>query len=69
VRRYLFGYHGERIAEFVEVESDESSDRSSLPPMALAKRRARPPCWLNRLSRSVAFIATLMDSKGFESMR
>ena len=32
-------YHGEQIAEFVEVESGESSDRSSLPPMALAKRR------------------------------
>jgi DNA invertase Pin-like site-specific DNA recombinase len=71
VRRYLFGYHGEQIAEFVEVESDESSDRSSLPPMALAKRRKATllVAKLDRLSRSVAFIATLMDSKGFESMR
>jgi len=71
VRRYLFGYHGEQIAEFVEVESDESSDRSSLPPMALAKRRKATllVAKLDRLNRSVAFIATLMDSKGFESMR
>ena len=70
VRRYLVSHHGEQIAEFVEVESGKGSDRSSLPPMALAKRRKATllVAKLDRLNLSVAFIATLMD-KGFESMR
>jgi len=60
VRRYLLSHHGEQIAEFVEVESGKRSDRPQLAAaMALAKK-------LDRLSRSVAFIATLMDSKGFD---
>jgi hypothetical protein len=52
VRRYLISHHGEQIAEFVEVESGKRNNRPQLvAAMALAKRR-----------RSVAFIATLMDS-------
>ena len=69
VRRYLLSHHGEQIAEFVEVESGKRSDRPQLAAaMALAKKRKATllVAKLDRLSRSVAFIATLMDSKGFE---
>ena len=61
-------HHGEQIAEFVEVETGKRSDRPQLAAMALAKRcRATLlVSRLDRLSRSVAFIATLMDSKGFD---
>ena len=69
VRRYLLSHHGEQIAEFVEVESGKRSDRPQLAAaMALAKKRKATllVAKLDRLSRSVAFIATLMDSKGFD---
>jgi DNA invertase Pin-like site-specific DNA recombinase len=69
VRRYLLSNHGEQIAEFVEVESGKRSDRPQLAAaMALAKKRKATllVAKLDRLSRSVAFIATLMDSKGFD---
>jgi len=69
VRRYLLSHHGEQIAEFVEVESGKRSDRPQLATaMALAKKRKATllVAKLDRLSRSVAFIATLMDSKGFD---
>src|SRR5215470_15815991 len=69
VRRYLLSHHGEQIAEFVEVESGKRSDRPQLAAaMALAKKRkaALLVAKLDRLSRSVAFIATLIDSKGFD---
>jgi DNA invertase Pin-like site-specific DNA recombinase len=69
MRRYLFGHHGEQIAEFVEVETAKRSDRPQLAAtMALAKKRKATllVAKLDRLSRSVAFIATLMDSKGFD---
>jgi hypothetical protein len=69
VRRYLFGHHGEQIAEFVEVESGKRSERPQLAAaMALANRRkaASLLAKLDRLSRSVAFIAAPMDSKGFD---
>jgi hypothetical protein len=68
VRRYLVSQHGEQISEFVEVvESGKRSDRRQLAAeMALAKRRKATllVAKLDRLSRSVAFIATLMDSRG-----
>src|SRR5262245_4280754 len=69
VRRYLLSHHGEQIVEFVEVESGKRSDRPQLAAaMALAKKRKATllVAKLDRLSRSVAFIATLMDSKGFD---
>ena len=69
VRRDLLSHHGEQIAEFVEVESGKRSDRPQLAAaMALAKKRKATllVAKLDRLSRSVAFIATLMDSKGFD---
>jgi len=69
VRRYLLSHHGEQIAEFVEVESGKRSGRPQLTTaMALAKKRKATllVAKLDRLSRSVAFIATLMDSKGFD---
>ena len=55
MRRYLFGHHGEQIAEFVEVESGKHSDRSQLAvAMALAKRHRATllVAKLDRLSRS-----------------
>jgi DNA invertase Pin-like site-specific DNA recombinase len=66
----LTGYHvGEQIAEFVEVDSGQRSDRPQLAAaMAPARRRKATllVAKLDRLSRGVAFIATLMDSKGFD---
>jgi DNA invertase Pin-like site-specific DNA recombinase len=70
VRRYLLSHHGEQIAEFVEVESGKRSDRPQLAAaMALAKRRKATMlvAKLDRLSRSVAFISAVMDSRGFKS--
>jgi hypothetical protein len=69
MRRYLLSHHGEQIAEFVEIESGKRSDRPQLQAaMALAKKRKASllVAKLDRLSRSVAFIAMLMDSKGFD---
>src|SRR5262245_20387959 len=69
VRRYLLSHHGEQIAEFVEVESGKRSDRPQMAAaVVLAKKRKATllVAKLDRLSRSVAFIATLMDSKGFD---
>jgi DNA invertase Pin-like site-specific DNA recombinase len=63
-------HHGEQIAEFVEVESGKRSDRPHLAAaMALAKRRKATllVAKLDRLSRSVAFIAALMDRQGLRS--
>ena len=62
-------HHGEQIAEFIEVESGKRNDRPQLAAaMALAKKRkaALLVAKLDRLSRSVSFIATLMDSHGFD---
>ena len=56
-------------AEFVEAESGKRSDRPELAAaMALAKKRKVTllVAKLDRLSRSVAFISALMDSRGFE---
>jgi DNA invertase Pin-like site-specific DNA recombinase len=57
----------EQIAHFVEVESGKRSDRRQ-PAAAIAKKRKVTllVAELDRLSRSVAFIATLMDSRGFD---
>jgi DNA invertase Pin-like site-specific DNA recombinase len=55
--------------KFVEVESGKRSDRTQLAAaMALAKKRAATllVARLDRLSRSVAFISALMDSRGFD---
>jgi DNA invertase Pin-like site-specific DNA recombinase len=59
--------HGEQVAEFVEVENGKRSDRPQLAA-AMAKRRKATLLLakLDRLSRSVAFIAALMDSRGFD---
>ena len=65
VRCYLVSHHGEQIAEFVEVESGKRSDRPQLAAaMALAKKRKATllVAKLDRLSRSVAFIATAGSS-------
>jgi hypothetical protein len=53
VRRYLFGYHGEQIAEFVEVEGGERSDRPQLA--AAMPRGARVPClWRSSIGSPAA---------------
>jgi len=55
VRRYLFGRHGEQIAEFVKVETAKRSDR---PQPAAATRLAKKRkvtllvAKLDRLSRT-----------------
>jgi DNA invertase Pin-like site-specific DNA recombinase len=61
------GHHGEQIAHFVEVDSGKRGDRRQ-PAAAMAKKRKVTllVAKLDRLSRSVAFIATLMDSRGFD---
>jgi DNA invertase Pin-like site-specific DNA recombinase len=65
VTDYLNGGAWELVGEFVEVESGKKSDR---PEMARAieacrKYRARLViAKLDRLSRNLAFVATLMDS-------
>jgi DNA invertase Pin-like site-specific DNA recombinase len=65
VTDYLNGGSWELIGEFTEIESGKHSDRTELVK-ALAKcrkRRARLViAKLDRLSRNLAFIATLMES-------
>ncbi len=66
VAEYLNGGEWELLGEFVEIESGKRGDRPKLAE-ALAtckKHRARLViAKLDRLSRNVAFIATLMDGK------
>jgi len=65
VEDYLNGGHWELIAEFVEVETGKRDDR---PKLLEALHRAKITgatlviAKLNRLSRNLAFIATLQDS-------
>jgi DNA invertase Pin-like site-specific DNA recombinase len=66
VADFLNGGQWELLSEFVEIESGKRGDRPQLAA-ALAtckKQRARLViAKLDRLSRNVAFIATLMDGK------
>jgi DNA invertase Pin-like site-specific DNA recombinase len=66
VADYLNGGNWQLLDEYVEIESGKKSDRPKLiEALAAAKRqRARLViAKLDRLSRNVAFIATLMDGK------
>jgi DNA invertase Pin-like site-specific DNA recombinase len=66
VSDYLNGGSWQLLEEFVEVESGKRSDRPQLAAALAAckKHRARLViAKLDRLSRNVAFIATLMDGK------
>jgi hypothetical protein len=69
VRRYLVSHHGEQIAVFVEWKAANAATDRSMPPLWRWPRGARPTLLvakLDRLSRSVAFISALMDSRGFD---
>jgi DNA invertase Pin-like site-specific DNA recombinase len=62
---YLNGGAWDLIAEFTEVESGKSADRPELAKALEACRRQKATlviAKLDRLSRNLAFIATLMDS-------
>jgi DNA invertase Pin-like site-specific DNA recombinase len=66
VADYLNGGAWDLLGEFVEVESGKRGDRPKLAEALAAckKHRARLViAKLDRLSRNVAFIATLMDGK------
>src|ERR1700756_1718867 len=63
VRDYLSG--GQIIAEFVEIETGKRNDRPELGRALAACRRHKAKlviAKLDRLSRNLAFIATLMDA-------
>lgn len=65
VTDYLNGGQWELVAEFTEVESGKRNDRPALTKAIEACRRHRAKlviAKLDRLSRNLAFIATLMDS-------
>jgi len=65
VRDYLNGGAWELVGEFIEVESGKRGDRPELARAleACRKQRARLViAKLDRLSRNLAFVATLMDS-------
>ena len=66
VADYLNGGSWELLDEYVEVESGKRSDRPKLAEALAACKRQRARlviAKLDRLSRNVAFIATLMDGK------
>ena len=66
VTDYLNGGSWELLGEHVEVESGKRSDRPKLAEALAACKRHRAKlviAKLDRLSRNVAFIATLMDGK------
>jgi DNA invertase Pin-like site-specific DNA recombinase len=66
VQRYLGAIGGTLIGEFTEVETGKRNDRPELnKALALCRRRRGSRlviAKLDRLSRNVAFIATMMDS-------
>jgi DNA invertase Pin-like site-specific DNA recombinase len=65
VTDYLNGGAWELVGEFVEVESGKKSDRPELARAIEACRKYRARlviAKLDRLSRNLAFVATLMDS-------
>jgi DNA invertase Pin-like site-specific DNA recombinase len=66
INDYLNGGSWELLGEFVEVESGKRNDRPKLAEALAACKRQRARliiAKLDRLSRNVAFIATLMDGK------
>jgi DNA invertase Pin-like site-specific DNA recombinase len=66
VADYLNGGSWELLGEYIEVESGKRSDRPKLAEALAACKRQRAKlviAKLDRLSRNVAFIATLMDGK------
>jgi DNA invertase Pin-like site-specific DNA recombinase len=66
VQRYLASVGGNLIGEFTEVETGKRNDRPELQKALAACRRRRGArlviAKLDRLSRNMAFIATMMDS-------
>jgi DNA invertase Pin-like site-specific DNA recombinase len=65
VHDYLDGGRWELVGEFTEVESGKRSDRPELEKALAACKKHRAKlviAKLDRLSRNLAFIATLMDS-------
>ena len=66
VASFLAQHGGELVGEYVEVESGKRSDRPELAKALQAARKARAGLLvakLDRLSRNVAFIASVMDAK------
>lgn len=66
VRRYCNQAQGELLGEFVEVESGKRNNRPVLADalaVCRAKRASLVIAKLDRLGRSVSFIAGLMDAK------
>jgi DNA invertase Pin-like site-specific DNA recombinase len=66
IGEYLNGGSWELLGEYVEVESGKRSDRPKLAEALAGCKRHRAKliiAKLDRLSRNVAFIATLMDGK------
>jgi DNA invertase Pin-like site-specific DNA recombinase len=66
VQRYLAATGGQLIGEHTEIETGKRNDRPELGKALAACRRRRGArlviAKLDRLSRNVAFIATMMDS-------
>lgn len=66
VQRFLASVGGNLIGEFTEVETGKRNDRPKLQEALATCRRRRGArmviAKLDRLSRNVAFIATMMDS-------
>src|SRR5215510_6853364 len=66
VEDYLNGGNWQLVGEYVEVESGKRNDRPQLAAALAACRKHKAKliiAKLDRLSRNVAFIAALMDSK------
>src|SRR6516164_108584 len=66
VQRYLRSFGGGLIGEYTEIETGKRNDRPELRAALAACRRRRARlviAKLDRLSRNVAFIAALMDSR------
>jgi len=64
VGQFLAGHNAEAVSEFVEIESGGRDDRPKLKDALAACRQHRATLLiakLDRLARSVAFIANLMD--------
>src|SRR5215471_16240964 len=60
---HLLSHHGERIAELVEVENGKRWDRPELDRHGEEAPRSPDHRQAGRLSRNVAFIATLMERR------